>query len=55
MNEGDIVKLKSGGPDMVVHKIVESAGVWCRWFDSNGNPHLQLFEFHELKDKPTNN
>jgi uncharacterized protein YodC (DUF2158 family) len=46
-NVGDVVKLRSGGPDMTV----ENAGademnrptVWCAWFDNTGNYRHEAF------------
>lgn len=31
-NIGDIVKLKSGGPDMTVARFGSDNGYWCQWF-----------------------
>jgi uncharacterized protein YodC (DUF2158 family) len=37
--EGDVVKLKSGGPKMIVDRVVhysdDSTSVYCVWFDNN--------------------
>jgi len=33
---GDVVRLKSGGPDMTVHTVEDYLGTlsaWCEWFD----------------------
>jgi len=32
---GDIVRVKSGGPDMVV-EVVKDGTVWCVWFVGTG-------------------
>ena len=36
-NEGDVVHLKSGGPKMVVDRVIhysdDSTSVYCVWFD----------------------
>lgn len=35
---GDLVRLKSGGPTMVVSEIADQLGdcvVWCKWFANN--------------------
>jgi uncharacterized protein YodC (DUF2158 family) len=32
---GDVVRLKSGGPKMVVHSLESSGMVWCQWFVDN--------------------
>ena len=29
---GDVVNLKSSGPDMTVDKITEDGGIFCVWF-----------------------
>jgi uncharacterized protein YodC (DUF2158 family) len=31
-NEGDIVKLKSGGPDMTIKSVEDNGYVNCNWF-----------------------
>lgn len=31
-NDGDVVKLKSGGPNMTVSFTREDGQVWCVWF-----------------------
>ena len=37
--EGDVVRLKSGGPQMVVDRVKyfsdDSASVYCTWFDGS--------------------
>ncbi|WP_087022182.1 YodC family protein [Thaumasiovibrio subtropicus] len=35
--EGDVVRLKSGGPDMTVIEVDEEYGCSCQWFDTKGN------------------
>lgn len=40
IKEGDVVMLKSGGPDMTVTSIGDQYGtrtVWCAWFDGKKN------------------
>lgn len=32
---GDVVQLKSGGPNMTVAEIQQNGNVWCQWFVSN--------------------
>lgn len=29
---GNVVRLKSNGPKMTVHKITATGVVWCQWF-----------------------
>lgn len=44
-NEGDIVKLKSGGPKMTVTSVGDRLGtpsVWCSWFTS-GKSNSEVF------------
>jgi uncharacterized protein YodC (DUF2158 family) len=37
--EGDVVQLKSGGPKMIVDRVVhysdDSTSIYCVWFDNN--------------------
>ena len=37
--EGEVVRLKSGGPKMIVDRVVhysdDSTSVYCVWFDDN--------------------
>ena len=53
---GDIVRLKSGGPDMVVYdhvlptkpslmgfSIPRAYGVYVEWIDSIGAPHTEIY------------
>lgn len=54
---GDIVRLKSGGPDMVVYQhrlpsprpkwwqlpMSDYSGVYVEWIDSLGCPHNQIY------------
>jgi uncharacterized protein YodC (DUF2158 family) len=50
-NVGDIVQLKSGGPDMTVTRIGASAGepmLWCTWFDGTKDAY-GLFPPNALK------
>ena len=38
-NEGDLVRLKSGGPQMVVDRVIhysdDSTSVYCVWFEND--------------------
>jgi uncharacterized protein YodC (DUF2158 family) len=48
---GDIVRLKSGGPDMTViepNMLCGITDVNCRWFDNNGEWHKEQFHPDEL-------
>lgn len=44
---GDIVKLKTGGPEMTVEKLYRSgytpSRVLCSWFDKDNNLHREIF------------
>lgn len=47
MKIGDVVMLKSGGPDMVVRKVTNANGgnfVECDWFDKAGQLHFGDFK-----------
>ena len=37
MKTGDVVRLKSGGPQMTVNQILNIGHVECFWFDDNDN------------------
>lgn len=41
---GDIVVLRSGGPDMTVSAIDDSGQVRCWWVDGDGMTHESVFE-----------
>lgn len=43
INPGDIVCLKSGGPDMTVESIPGGGNVCCSWGDGNGVKHHSIF------------
>ena len=48
LKKGDVVKLKSGGPEMTVLQVSQkqdSVKVLCQWFDDN--QQLQKNEFDE--------
>jgi uncharacterized protein YodC (DUF2158 family) len=49
---GDIVRLKSGGPNMTVDNC---GGSWldCAWFDVGGAHHRQPFSQGSLEKVPT--
>lgn len=44
---GDVVKVRSGGPDMTVSNVDQDVGgvvtAWCHWFADNSNPHTGTF------------
>jgi len=41
---GDIVRLKSGGPNMTVQSTSnDRENVWCVWFDAKGEHNRQMF------------
>jgi uncharacterized protein YodC (DUF2158 family) len=45
---GDIVRLKSGGPEMTVQAL-EGAVARCAWFDVNDQHHEARFALETLK------
>ena len=45
---GDIVMLKSGGPDMTVAWIADNEA-YCEWFDSKGEPRGQRYALVVLR------
>lgn len=45
---GDVVCLKSGGPDMTVNKI-EGTSALCDWFDGGGNAQHRTFPVSSLE------
>lgn len=47
---GQIVLLKSGGPQMTVRSI-DGSKVTTVWFTSEGTPHELAFHEHELSSK----
>ncbi len=46
--EGDVVKLKSGGPEMTVSKIKED-DLRCKWFNEKGELKTKYFKTFELE------
>jgi len=53
MNAGDIVVLKSGGPDMTILNSMQSAGKYathkCYWINRNGEWHEAEFDERVLR------
>lgn len=45
---GDIVRLKAGGPAMVV-EVYDDGDPKCAWFDVAGNEHAVVFYEHTLE------
>ncbi len=45
--EGDVVKLKSGGPEMTVSE-VKGDKLYCKWFDEKGELKAKYFKTTEL-------
>lgn len=44
-NRGDVVRLKSGGPDMIVtNATVSDSEVTCQWFTKSGVLQVHAFE-----------
>lgn len=54
LKDGDLVRLISGGPEMVVARrnFLDRSGlftaVFCRWFSSDGQLHEDLFPVIQL-------
>jgi uncharacterized protein YodC (DUF2158 family) len=56
---GDVVQLKSGGPDMTVNQIDKLGtmsgegplSAWCCWFDNNREEKKGTFPLTSLKKK----
>lgn len=59
LKEGDLVKLKSGGPDMVIERVFDKSltanavvevvsYAACSWFDENNQKHVEDFAFAAL-------
>lgn len=48
INEGDVVRLKSGGPDMTVSSVKDGRMAYCRWFLDNGELKVSQFPLVSL-------
>jgi uncharacterized protein YodC (DUF2158 family) len=46
---GNVVRLRSGGPDMTVESIESEEKVWCTWFDSNKRNLSKAFKREVLE------
>lgn len=46
---GDVVVLKSGGPEMTVENIDEQGNVTCTWFDKDNNRKTETFKEEMLE------
>ena len=49
IREGDLVKLKSGGPMMTVTGTREGGYLLCEWFDDKGTAQFATFQPHALR------
>jgi uncharacterized protein YodC (DUF2158 family) len=45
---GDVVRLKSGGPNMTVNT-VKGDEIWCQWFDKDQKPQQTYFKPNTLE------
>ena len=48
MQEGDVVKLKSGGPKMTIREIRGTSAL-CDWFLDNKKPEKKLISLESLE------
>jgi len=46
---GDVVKLKSGSPDMVIEKMIESDRVTCIWLNDKQTQEIGSFNTSTLE------
>ena len=46
---GDIVRLKSGGPNMMVERILGDVGALCVWFDEEGRRRRARFTLEAIE------
>jgi uncharacterized protein YodC (DUF2158 family) len=52
--KGDVVKLKSGGPDMTVTNVANDGRIQCHWFPAiNEKPVWEVFPLESLKMVPS--
>ncbi|MCY4319004.1 MAG: DUF2158 domain-containing protein [Alphaproteobacteria bacterium] len=49
---GDVVRLKSGGPEMTISKIDDNKIAYCTWFVNLEGPHTSSFRLHMLSLEP---
>jgi uncharacterized protein YodC (DUF2158 family) len=49
MKVGEVVQLKSGGPEMVVNNDMERGYVVCVWFGEDGHIHNATINSEALK------
>lgn len=51
--EGDVVRLKSGGPAMTVKSVLSGGALECHWFNTEGAVYTPKWEnFKPLMLKP---
>jgi len=48
-NLGDVVKLKSGSPDMVIEKMIEDGRVTCVWLNDKQSQEIGSFNICTLE------
>lgn len=48
----DVVRLKSGGPNMTVTDPKSMAGIYCTWFNHKGNHKQDCFHKESLEVVP---
>jgi uncharacterized protein YodC (DUF2158 family) len=54
LREGDVVRLKSGGPAMTIVGYEEDKGVKCKWFDGNKvqEDWFPMYSIVKVPDEP---
>lgn len=49
LQAGDVVRLKSGGPEMTIKHINEANQAVCNWFEGLKGPYTEVFELVQLE------
>jgi uncharacterized protein YodC (DUF2158 family) len=51
-NIGDIVKLKSGSPDMTIQQFLNDNTIECHWYEKKHGIQKEIFHESMLEKKP---